>query len=64
MKEYKTLKLDDEEIQVVKKILIEKRVEYLVERSNDKEQVEKDYKLHRENIICNKLLNIIEYLER
>jgi len=72
MEEFKILKLTDYELETLKTILIDKRVEYLVTKS----EYEKDKlvgkttdtvkyeKLHRINIQCEKLLNIIDYLER
>lgn len=72
MEEYKILKLTDYELDTLKTLLIDKRVEYLVAKSEyEKDKLEgkttdtiKFEKLHRINIQCEKLLNIIDYLER
>ena len=72
MEEYKILKLTDYELDTLKTLLIDKRVEYLVAKSEyEKDKLEgkttdtiKFEKLHKINIQCEKLLNIIGYLER
>ena len=72
MEEYKILKLTDYELETLKTLLIDKRVEYLVAKSEyEKDKLEgkttdtiKFEKLHKINIQCEKLLNIIGYLER
>lgn len=72
MEEYKILKLTDYELDTLKTLLIDKRVEYLVAKNDyEKNKLEgkttdtiKYEKLHRINIQCEKLLNIIDYLER
>ena len=72
MEEYKILKLTNYELEELKTLLIDKRVEFLIAKSNyEKNKLEgkthdtiKYEKLHRQNKQCEKLLNIIEYLER
>ena len=66
MGNYKTLKLDDGELNMLKEILIDKQCEYTLKKQNieDKEDIFKVDKLHRQNLFCMKLLSIIEYLER
>lgn len=72
MEEYKILKLTDYELDTLKTLLIDKKIEYLVAKSEyEKDNLDgkttdtvKYEKLHRINIQCEKLLNIIDYLER
>lgn len=72
MEEYKILKLTDYELDTLKTLLIDKKIEYLVAKSEyEKDNLDgkttdtiKFEKLHRINIQCEKLLNIIDYLER
>ena len=60
MEKYKTIKLNIEEINFLKEILIERYVNCLAEKENDKENLT----LQKNIKISSKLLNIIEYLER
>lgn len=60
MKEYKTLKLNKEEIEFLKGILIEKYVNRLTE----KEKGNKDLIIQGDIKLSGRLLNVIEYIER
>jgi len=67
---YKILKLNDKELEILEIVLREKVVEYICEKNKPdfEEKISKDYdkynKMHKEYICCQKILNIIEYLER
>ena len=72
MEEFKILKLTDCELETLKTLLIDKKVKYLIFKSEyEKDNLEgkttdtvKYEKLSKINRQCEKLLNIIDYLER
>ena len=65
MEEYKTLKINEDEIKMLKELLATKKADCLIKLKNEEEKdVNKLLELEYKNNLCGKLLTILDYLQR